>query len=265
MKSGKTSLYETLKHQILTLELPPDSDLDEVSLSEKYGISRTPVREVLRHLAGEGYVDIRANRGARVIPMNHETLRDFFLVAPVIYEAVGRLAVQHFTSAQMAQLKECQERFRSAVLRRDAEMMVVENNRFHGIIGDMAGSGYLKPSLSRLLIDHARIGHIFYRPTDPTGEANLAKSCEHHDEIIQAIAARDEADVVRLTFEHWELSRGNMEMFIVPKRLRSQAWEEMGKELESDPTRDPKSRRTIATASVARRHRSPPKTLEKLR
>ncbi len=265
MKSGKTSLYETLKHQILTLELPPDSDLDEVSLSEKYGISRTPVREVLRHLAGEGYLDIRANRGARVIPMNHETLRDFFLVAPVIYEAVGRLAVQHFTPAQMAQLKECQEQFRSAVLRRDPETMVIENNRFHGIIGEMAGSGYLKPSLNRLLIDHARIGHIFYRPTDPAGETNLAKSCEHHDEIIQAISARDEAAVVRLTFEHWELSRGNMEMFIVPKRLRSEAWEEMGKALASEPAQGTKSRKTVPPVAVARRHRPSPKTLEKLR
>lgn len=265
MKSGKTSLYETLKHQILTLELPPDSDLDEVSLSEKYGISRTPVREVLRHLAGEGYVDIRANRGARVIPMNHETLRDFFLVAPVIYEAVGRLAVRHFTPVQMAQLKECQERFRIAISRRDPESMVVENNRFHEIIGEMAGSGYLKPSLGRLLIDHARIGHIFYRPTDPAGETNLAKSCEHHDGLIRAIAERDEAAVVRLTFEHWELSRGNMELFIVPKRLRSEAWEEMGKPLASEAAQDARPRKTALPAAGARRHRPSPKSLEKLR
>src|SRR5262249_6033303 len=89
MKGGKTSLYETLKRQILTLELPPDHDLDEASLSEAYGISRTPVRDVLRQLAAEGYIDIRENRGARVIPMDHATLRDFFLVAPMIYEAVG--------------------------------------------------------------------------------------------------------------------------------------------------------------------------------
>src|SRR4051812_41112430 len=101
MKDGKTALHETLKRQILTLELAPDHDLDEVGLSEQYGISRTPVRDVLRQLSGEGYVDIRENRGARVIPMNHATLRDFFLVAPMIYEAVGRLAVRNFKAAQM--------------------------------------------------------------------------------------------------------------------------------------------------------------------
>ena len=44
MKGGKTALHEALKRQILTLELPPDRDLDEVRFSEEYGISRTPVR-----------------------------------------------------------------------------------------------------------------------------------------------------------------------------------------------------------------------------
>ena len=125
MKNGKTTLYETLKRQILTLELPPDHDLDEVGLSQEYGISRTPVRDVLRQLAGEGHIDIRENRGARVIPMNHATLRDFFLVAPMIYEAVGRLAIQNFKAAQMVQLKDSQERFRSAMSRRDAEAMTL--------------------------------------------------------------------------------------------------------------------------------------------
>lgn len=228
MKSSKTTLYETLKRQILTLELPPDHDLDEVGLSEEYGISRTPVRDVLRQLAGEGYVDIRENRGARVIPMNHATLRDFFLVAPMIYEAVGRLAVQNFKPAQMAQLKECQERFRAAISRRDSEAMVVENTRFHAIIGEMANSTYLKPSLNRLLIDHARIGDTFFRPTGEEMQANLVKACEHHDQFIEAIAERDEAAVVRLVFEHWELSRRNMEMFIAPKGLNSEALKQLG-------------------------------------
>ena len=58
MKGGKSTLADTLKRQILTLELEPDHDLDEVQLSEEYGISRTPVRDVLRRLAAEGYVEI---------------------------------------------------------------------------------------------------------------------------------------------------------------------------------------------------------------
>ena len=230
MKGGKTVLADTLKQQILTLELQPDQDLDEVQLSEEYGISRTPVRDVLRRLAAEGYVEIRENRGARVIPMNHVTLRDFFLVAPLIYEAVGRLAAQNFRIGQMKELKACQQRFRAAIVVDDAEAMVVENNAFHAIIGAMAHSVFLQPSLNRLLIDHARIGHTFFRPRNEAMQLNLATACDHHDQFIAAIGERDEPTVVRLVHEHWELSRSNMEMFIAPKKLESEAMRRLSAE-----------------------------------
>lgn len=227
MKGGKSVLVETLKRQILTLELEPDHDLDEVQLSAKYGISRTPVRDVLRRLAGEGYVEIRENRGARVIPMNHATLRDFFLVAPLIYEAVGRLAVQNFRIDEMEQLKACQERFRAAVAAGEPDAMVVENCMFHGIVGAMAHSAFLRPSFNKLLIDHARIGHTFFRPRNDGMRANLATAAAHHDQFIAAIGERDEAGVVRLVQAHWELSRSDMEMFIAPARLTSESMQRL--------------------------------------
>ncbi len=223
MKNGKTCLYEDLKRQILTMELDPDEALDEVLLSERYGLSRTPVREVFRRLAGEGYVDIRENRGARVIPMNHSTLRNFFLVAPMMYAAIGRLAVQNFKPRQLTDLKDTQSRFRMATTANDALGMVVENNRFHAIMGEMAGNPYLMPSLERLLIDHSRIGNTFFRPHNEDMEERLERSAEHHDLFIEAIERRDEAGVVDLVFEHWELSRQNMEIFIAPQGIKADA------------------------------------------
>lgn len=223
MRTGKTALYEDLKHQILTLERAPDEDLDEVSLGERYGISRTPVRDVLRQLAGEGYVMIRENRGARVIPMNHATMRDFFSVAPLIYEAVARLAVQNFRPQQLDDLKACQVRFRKALSARDQVGMVVENTLFHSVIGDMSGSSFLHPSYSKLLIDHARIGHTFFRPKNAEMEDELRLSCEQHDEMIAAIGAQDESTLVELIYSHWGICRSNMEMFVAPRELPSAA------------------------------------------
>jgi DNA-binding GntR family transcriptional regulator len=239
MKGGKTNLYETLKREILTLQIAPDQDLDEVGLSERYGISRTPVRDVLRRLAAEGYVEVRENRGARVFPMSHATLRDFFLVAPLIYEAVGRLAVQNRRPAQLDELKACQERFRAAVEAGEAEAMVVENTRYHEIVGEMSDSAFLKPSLAKLLIDHARIGHTFFRPSTRDMRDSLSTSCAHHDRMIEAVERRDEAAMVRLVLEHWDLSRGNMEMFIAPPPLRSDTLKAMGSE---PPPRRPRGR-----------------------
>lgn len=221
MKSGKSELYDDLKRQILTMELDPDEDVDEVSLSEKYGLSRTPVRDTLRRLAGEGYIDMRENRSARVIPLNHSTLRHFFLVAPMIYAAIGRLAVQNFKPKQLSDLSDTQERFRAASQNLDTFAMVLENNRFHEIIGEMSGNVYLQPSLGRLLVDHARIGHTFFHPRNDDMRQRLQQAVEHHDGFIDAIKTHDEYAVVDLVFKHWELSRENMELYVVPSDMKA--------------------------------------------
>lgn len=58
----KAPLAEILRRRILTMDLAPGAVLDEVALGEAYGLSRSPVREILRQMAGEGYVEIEANR-----------------------------------------------------------------------------------------------------------------------------------------------------------------------------------------------------------
>lgn len=221
MRTGKAALYEDLKRHILTMELAPDELLDEASLTAQYGLSRTPVREVFQRLAGEGYLEIVVKRGVRVIPLSHATLRNFFLVAPMVYAATGRLAVQHYKPAQLKGLKETQKRFRKAMLSKDAEALALENNRFHEIMGEMAANPYLQPSLGRLLIDHCRIGHTFFRPQNDDMARRLALAADHHDAFIAALEARDEQAVVELVFEHWSLSRENMEIFIAPEGLKA--------------------------------------------
>jgi len=104
----KDRLYTDLKRQILTMELAPGSSLDETQLSEQYQISRTPLRDVFRRLAGEGYLEIVSNRGASVVSMDHNTLRNFFMSAPMIYAAIGRLAAENATAKQIVEMRAAQ-------------------------------------------------------------------------------------------------------------------------------------------------------------
>lgn len=218
-KARKKRLYHSLRRDILTLGLEPGSDIDETRLARAFGLSRTPLREVLQQMAGEGYVTLRENRGARVTEMNHSSLRDFFLVAPMIYAAVSRLAARNAEASQIAELKSAQKAFRDALKRGAISDRALENNRFHAIIGEMAHNPYLLPSLNRLLIDHARISMTFYRPRDGAMAANVAKAVEHHEAFIEAIAAADEEAAAALAVEHWNLSRGQIEMFVMPPGL----------------------------------------------
>ena len=216
---NKQTISDDLKKQILTLQLQPGSALDEASLCKRYKISRTPLREILRALAGEGCVDIVSNRGAYVSSMSHKVLRDFFLTAPMIYSAIGRLAAPNVTAAQLVEIREIQEKFRSAIESGQSADMVYWNQRFHASMGDMADNPYLKPSYDRLLIDHARISQTFYRPRDPEMAQRMYSALAHHDEMIAAIETGDGQRVVDLIVEHWELSRDLIEYFVNPDPL----------------------------------------------
>ncbi len=113
-KMRKAGLCSRLKKSILTLEMGPGSALDEARLSVEFGLSRTPLREVFRHLAGEGYVELHENRGASVSAMTQSSLRDFFLAAPMVYGAVMRLAARNATPEQLGGLSAAQDAFSDA-------------------------------------------------------------------------------------------------------------------------------------------------------
>lgn len=218
-KRRKSELVEHLKVSVLTLELQPGVDLDEAKLSAAFGLSRTPLREVFRQLAGEGYLDLRANRSARVSEMSYRTLRDFFLAAPMIYGAILRLAAMNRTPAQMNDLNAAQEVFKEALRRGSSADRALANNRFHEVTGEMAGNIYLLPSFKRLLIDHARIGMTFYRPQSAKMTENLSEASAQHDAIIAAIEAGDDQAAAKLAEDHWNLSRDQIEMFVMPDAL----------------------------------------------
>lgn len=213
----KVVLADTLRRRILSMELAPGAVVDELALCDEFGLSRPPVRELLRQIAAEGYIELEANRAPRVASMSHESLHSFFLAAPLIYIATTQLAATHASAAEIEALKDIQRRFRKAIEEKDVEARVFYNDEFHLEIGKMAHNDYLMPSLRRLLIDHARLGKIFYRhPTTDDMQQDLEVACEQHEQMIRAIERRDPdaaADIVRA---HFELSRRRMAEYAAP-------------------------------------------------
>lgn len=214
----KAVLGETLRHRIVNMELAPGAVVDEMALSEEFGLSRPPVRELLRQMAAEGYIELEANRAARVSSMNFQSLRSFFQAAPLIYIATTQLAAANATPADVERLKQIQKSFRAAIEDNDVEKRVICNDQFHLEIGKMAHNAYLLPSLRRLLIDHARLGKIFYRhPTTRDMERDLERAVEQHDQIIEAMERHDVETVGGLVRAHLDLSRLRMSEYAAPE------------------------------------------------
>lgn len=218
-KGAKDQCYLTLKQRVLSLELQPGQLLDETALSSDFGISRTPLREVVQRLAGEGYLVLLENRGAKVASMDFATMRHFFQAAPMIYAAVARLAAENARAVDIDRLTSVQRDYRTAIEFGTAAEMSMANYRFHERVGQIAASPYLMPALYRLMIDHTRIGQTFYQPRDEMERDKIRQSADQHDEMIEAFAANEPSRAVDITLRHWTLSRDQIEQFVRPDPL----------------------------------------------
>lgn len=216
----KTVMAETLRRRIVSMEIAPGAALDELALADEFGLSRPPVRELLRQMAAEGYLELEPNRPARVSPMSYQSLRSFFLAAPLIYVATTQLAASNATPDEIERLKQIQLQFRTSIEENDVQSRVLHNDAFHHAIGQMARNTYLMPSLRRVLIDHARLGKLFYRaPETSDMQRDMEKAVQQHDQIIEAIAARDAQAAGELVRSHMELSRRRMAEYVIPEGL----------------------------------------------
>ena len=188
-------------------------------LANEYGISRTPMREVIQRLNGDGYLVIEQNRGAKVAPMDFATMRQFFQAAPMIYAAISRLAAERCEARDAARLKDIQLAYRRSLADGQPAETSMRNHEFHEVIGEIAGSPYLIPSLQRLLVDHTRIAQTFYQSANDDDQARINKAADQHDAMIEAMANHDPERAVDLTLDHWALSRNNIERFVSPDPL----------------------------------------------
>ncbi|EFL88468.1 GntR family transcriptional regulator [Ahrensia sp. R2A130] len=221
-KISKSDVLSKLRERVLSMALAPGTALDEIVLAQEFGLSRTPLREIVQRLGGEGYLVLEPNRGARVAPMDLATMRHFFEAAPMIYAAMSRLAAQNARPNEVGDLKNCQQRYKTALAAGDVSATAMENHAFHHCIGEMARSSYLLPALERLLIDHTRIGHTFYDRAGERGAERTRQASDQHDAMIEAIEQREPGRAVEVTLEHWSLSRDLMETYVRPDPLNFQ-------------------------------------------
>ena len=146
-------------------------------------------------------------------------MRVFFQTAPLIYCNVARQAAENHHPVQLEHLRKVQEAFRAANAAGDAEAASFLNHQFHQQMGLMAQNPYLLVALNRMLIDHTRLIQTFYRPSSEDGTRRVESSVAQHDAMLEAMAQRDGESMVSLTMDHWNLTRDQLERYVMPDPL----------------------------------------------
>ena len=186
--SGVRVVYDRLRDEILDLALPPGSPLDEVQLAERFGMSRTPIREALVRLAGEGLVETLPNRSTMVSNIDFLNLHTFFDALTLMYRVTTRLAASCHRPADLRTIRRHQSRFAQAVAAQDALAMIASNRDFHAAIAEAGRNPYYTGLFLRILDEGRRLLRLYYQSFDDRLPQEFV---QEHEDIIAAITARD--------------------------------------------------------------------------
>lgn len=185
---GVSTVYETLRNEIIELRLAPGSPIDELQLSERFSLSRTPIREALVRLSAEGLITTLTNRATIVSQIDFLGLPEFFDALTLMYRVTTRLAAANHTEADITQIRTLQCAFALAVEQRDALAMISTNRDFHVAIAQVGGNRHYVELFTRLLDEGRRILRLYYSSFN---DVLPNQYVSEHEDMIQAIIDRD--------------------------------------------------------------------------
>jgi DNA-binding GntR family transcriptional regulator len=190
-------LRDLIEDEIVTGKLAPGERLDEVTLSNRHGVSRTPVRQALHQLSALGLVDVRPRRGATVSAPDIPTVLQMFEVMAELEAMCGRLAARRLSPAEQAAIAEALDGCRLAALNGDSDAYYYENEGFHQAIYMASGNSFLVEQVKILQRRMAPFRRIQLRVRN-----RLITSLIEHERIVDAIFAGDGEKASRLLREH---------------------------------------------------------------
>ncbi len=177
---------ERLRTLIIEGELAPGARLNERELSERLGVSRTPLREAFRMLASDGLLVQLPNRGAQVVALSADDVRHAFEVMASLEGLSGELAAQRVTDAEVAELRALQAEMEAAHAQRDLPNYYRINRAIHDRINAIAANPILTQTFRTL---NTRLHALRFRSNLVPAKWDHAVA-EHRD-MIDALAAHD--------------------------------------------------------------------------
>jgi DNA-binding GntR family transcriptional regulator len=210
--SLKARAYDALKTAIMNMNIYADEAelrLDERDLSQRFGVSRTPLREALAQLDQEGLVRIVARRGIFIVRKTKTEILDMITVWAALESMAARLATQHATAAEMARLHPLVDKFSQDEIARKLGEYSEANIKFHqAIIG--LGKCPLIVDLTNGLFFHMRA----IRQRTISEQDRAKRSIVDHKEIVAALEARETERAERLVREHTLRLREHVDRFV---------------------------------------------------
>ncbi len=200
-------IYTTLRNEILALTLQPGQLLDEMSLAERFDMSRSPVREALIRLASDELVVTLANRSTIVAPIEVATFPKYVEALDIAQRMNTRLAAALRTDADLKVIARRSKEFEAAVKTGNHLAMSEANKCFHMAIADAGKNPYFAAFYEKLLSQGQRMLHLHFEYLERTHEGYLLT--DEHQAMLEAIRDRDVERADRLAHAHTRQFQNN--------------------------------------------------------
>ncbi|OXS36228.1 GntR family transcriptional regulator [Streptomyces sp. XY006] len=189
--------YAAIRDAIVAGELEPGAVVRDADLAERLGLSRAPVREAFSRLVDEGLLESKPQSYTRVTPLVAADVRDAAAVVGALHELVTRTAVPRLTEADLAVMRAANERFAAAVRAGDVDAALRADDDLHEVLVQASGNRAAAATVARYTPLIRRLERRRF------GEGGNCRSAGLHERLIDACAAGDTAEAVRVTAEIW--------------------------------------------------------------
>lgn len=182
----REKILETIRESILSGKLRPGEKVAEPELAERFGISRTPIREAFRQLESEGYLTVIPRKGAVVTALSERDVEEFYSIKSILEGYAARMAAERLSEKDIERLETINERLAALAREGDVKTFFRVHNEFHDLFIRAAGNDKLFELISQLVLKFNRL-----RMASLALPGRMEISVQEHKKILDAFRRHD--------------------------------------------------------------------------
>jgi len=182
----REKILETIRDAILKGSLKPGEKVAEPELAERFGISRTPIREAFRQLESEGYLTVIPRKGAVVAALSEKDVDEFYAIKSILEGYAAELAATRLSQKEIEKLQAINEKLRNLAAEGDVKNFYRAHNEFHDLFIKAADNQKLAELIQQLGMKFLRL-----RMASLSAPGRMNISVAEHERLIEAFKMQD--------------------------------------------------------------------------
>ena len=182
----REKILETIRESILKGQLKPGEKVAEPELAERFGISRTPIREAFRQLESEGYLTVIPRKGAVVTALSERAVEEFYAIKSILEGYAAQMAAENMSDKDIEKLEAINQKLQELADEGDVKSFFRVHNEFHEVFIRAAGNEKLMELINQLMLKFNR-----FRLASLSLPGRMDISVKEHEKIIKAFKRKD--------------------------------------------------------------------------